>query len=198
MVTWFSVPSWLDGECSSKKLGHGVGNFHQHVVCRVVSSLIPQVGSLLTLPPLNLWAYIADIFTSINSALGQKGSLGLFAGLNVVAYVMVFLFVEETKQRSLEELDHIFAVSKREFIRFKVSSYLPWVIRKYVFGLERPKPELYRDLVWGSQANDVVRPPIKPSYHPEHDQTGLRSRPTPVVEQPRFSDTGLPDVAEME
>lgn len=111
---------------------------------------------------------------------------------------MVFLFVEETKQRSLEELDHIFAVSKREFIRFKVSSYLPWVVRKYVFGLERPEPKLYRDLVWGSQTGSVMRAPIKTSYLAEDGQTGIQPRTNPSAEAPKFSDTGLPDVAEME
>jgi hypothetical protein len=82
--------------------------------------------------------------------LGDSGTLGLFSGLNVVAFVLVFLLVEETKRRSLEELDLIFAVSKREFMSFQIKSYLPWWFSTYIFGDDYPKPELYKDLVWGT------------------------------------------------
>lgn len=57
--------------------------------------------------------------------LGDGGSLGLFAGLNVIAFVLVLLLVEETKGRSLEELDLVFAVSKRRFMSFQIRKYLP-------------------------------------------------------------------------
>lgn len=92
----------------------------------------------------------------INSTLGQEGSLGLFAGLNVVALVLVFLLVEETKRRSLEDLDHIFAVSKREFMRFQVFEYLPWAVNRYLLGRRKPRPEMYRDMIWGSMDGDGI------------------------------------------
>ncbi|EGR48913.1 uncharacterized protein TRIREDRAFT_26160, partial [Trichoderma reesei QM6a] len=72
---------------------------------------------------------LSIVFPSINSGLTETGALGLFSGLNVVALVMVFLLVEETKRRTLEELDHIFAVSKRKFMRFQLFEYLPWLVR---------------------------------------------------------------------
>ncbi|RDA91289.1 hypothetical protein CP533_6322 [Ophiocordyceps camponoti-saundersi (nom. inval.)] len=59
-------------------------------------------------------------YPAMDSALKQGGSLGLFSGLNIVALVLVFLLVEETKQLTLEELDHVFAVSKYRFMRFQV------------------------------------------------------------------------------
>ncbi|ODA76026.1 hypothetical protein RJ55_08308 [Drechmeria coniospora] len=93
---------------------------------------------------------LSIFFPRINSKLGGAGSLGLFSGLNIVALVLVFLLVEETKRRNLEELDHIFAVSKREFMRFQVSRRLPWLIRRYLCGRRETRPELYRDLTWGS------------------------------------------------
>ncbi|KAK5995691.1 Putative polyol transporter 2-like protein [Cladobotryum mycophilum] len=88
-------------------------------------------------------------FPSIISKLKEAGTLGVFSGLNVVALVLVFLLVEETKRRSLEDLDHIFAVSKREFMRFQTFTYLPWLFRSYLFGSLKPRPELYEDTVWG-------------------------------------------------
>lgn len=81
--------------------------------------------------------------------LGDGGSLGLFAVLNVIAFILVFFLVEETKGRSLEDLDLVFAVSKRRFMSFQVREYLPWLIKRYVFGKEVPAPELYHDMIWG-------------------------------------------------
>lgn len=116
---------------------------------------------------------------------------------------MVFLFVEETKQRSLEELDHIFAVSKRDFMKFQTSAYLPWTVRRYIFGSFKPKPILYKDLVWGSEevvAEEVKRTPVQPPRM-SHSQNGTLQR-TPVQPQPaRSVATTEPDrsqVAEME
>lgn len=63
----------------------------------------------------------------------------------------MFLLVEETKRRSLEELDAIFAVKKARFVRYQVLEYLPWFFRRYVLGRrDVPEPELYLDLIWGS------------------------------------------------
>lgn len=72
----------------------------------------------------------------------DAGSLGFFAFLNIVAFVLVFLLVEETKRRSLEDLDLVFAVSKRRFISFNVQEYGPWWIRRHILGQRRPQPEL--------------------------------------------------------
>lgn len=68
----------------------------------------------------------------------------------MAAFVLVFLLVEETKRRTLEELDHIFAVSKKKFMRFQLFDHLPWLIRRRLFGSKQPEPELYEDMIWGS------------------------------------------------
>ncbi|KAI1410458.1 MFS general substrate transporter [Hypoxylon sp. FL1857] len=91
---------------------------------------------------------IQMFFPSIYARLHDGGSLGLFAGLNLVAFVLVFLLVEETKRRSLEDLDLIFAVRKRDFVRHQVTKYLPWFFRHYILGHDKEKPSLYVDLIW--------------------------------------------------
>ncbi|KAL7813184.1 MFS general substrate transporter [Trichoderma aethiopicum] len=101
---------------------------------------------------------LSIVFPSINSGLTESGALGLFSGLNVVALVMVFLLVEETKRHTLEELDHIFAVSKRKFMRFQLCEYLPWLVRYYIFGSKKPRPELYEDLIWGPSEGEDLAP----------------------------------------
>jgi hypothetical protein len=58
--------------------------------------------------------------------------LGLFSVLTLVAFVLVFLFVEETKQVSLEDLDFVYGVRKKDFMHFQVYENLPWAIRKYL------------------------------------------------------------------
>jgi hypothetical protein len=45
---------------------------------------------------------------------------------------MIFLFVPETKQRTLEELDYIFAVPTRTHIKYNIGTWLPWFIKSKV------------------------------------------------------------------
>jgi hypothetical protein len=46
---------------------------------------------------------------------------------------MIFFWVPETKQRTLEELDYIFAVPTRVFMRYQLNKALPYWIQRYVF-----------------------------------------------------------------
>ncbi|KAJ4862128.1 sugar transporter domain-containing protein [Trichoderma breve] len=101
---------------------------------------------------------LSIVYPSVNAGLKAIGALGLFSGLNIVALVMVFLLVEETKRRTLEELDHIFAVSKRKFMRFQVFEYLPWLIQRYILVSPKPRPELYEDLIWGPMEGEDLAP----------------------------------------
>ncbi|KAL6813857.1 MFS general substrate transporter [Trichoderma sp. SZMC 28015] len=101
---------------------------------------------------------LSIVYPSVNAGLKAIGALGLFSGLNIVALVMVFLLVEETKRRTLEELDHIFAVSKRKFMRYQLFEYLPWLIERYILGSPKPRPELYKDLIWGPMEGEDLAP----------------------------------------
>lgn len=66
--------------------------------------------------------------------------------------MLVFLLLEETKQMSLEDLDLVFAVRKRIFMRFQVTEYLPWFLRRYILGhRDLEKPRLYNEYVWGPE-----------------------------------------------
>lgn len=54
---------------------------------------------------------------------------------------MIFLWVPETKQRTLEELDYIFAVPTRTHMRYQTFTVLPWwfntwIMRRNVGPLE--------------------------------------------------------------
>ncbi|KAM0554046.1 hypothetical protein ACHAPJ_007121 [Fusarium lateritium] len=57
------------------------------------------------------------------------GTLGLFAGLNIAALILIFLLVEETGRVPLEALGVVFSVPKKEFVHFQVFDFLPWLGR---------------------------------------------------------------------
>ncbi|KAJ2969943.1 hypothetical protein NQ176_g8414 [Zarea fungicola] len=72
------------------------------------------------------------------------GAFGVYAGFNVIAFVLIFLFVPETMQRTLEELDWIFAVPVGEFAAYQIKVNLPWFFKRYVLRQENAtKPPLY-------------------------------------------------------
>jgi len=89
---------------------------------------------------------LAWFYPIINDGIGkQGGDLGLFSGFNVLALIMVFLLVEETKQLDLEDLDQIYEVSKRKFAMFQATVHLPWILRKVFLCSDEEKPDFYND-----------------------------------------------------
>ncbi|KAK6081990.1 hypothetical protein SCUP515_02769 [Seiridium cupressi] len=104
---------------------------HREAGCAFAISLNLFFAGLLSL-----------LFPRLLFSLRPAGALGLFAGPSMVAFVLVFLVVEETKQKSLEDLDFVFGVPKRDFMRFQISKYLPWVFRRHLPWI------LWRYLPW--------------------------------------------------
>lgn len=73
-----------------------------------------------------------------------QGVFCFYAGLNLVALVMIFLWVPETMLRTLEELDWVFAVPVREFMRYQVFVVLPWFVKRWIlFQRDGIKAPLY-------------------------------------------------------
>ncbi|GJN67767.1 hypothetical protein PLICBS_001809 [Purpureocillium lilacinum] len=91
------------------------------------------------------WASVLGI--TLPFMLVKLGALGVFcfyAGLNLVALVMIFLWVPETMLRTLEELDWVFAVPVREFMRYQVFVVLPWFVKRWIlFQRDAVKAPLY-------------------------------------------------------
>ncbi|KAM0341170.1 hypothetical protein ACHAPU_010185 [Fusarium lateritium] len=54
------------------------------------------------------------------------GALGVFSGLNVVSFFLVFFLVQETHGADLEHLGEVFARSKMEFVRIQARKLVPW------------------------------------------------------------------------
>jgi MFS family permease len=87
------------------------------------------------------FAFVLGLFLPLMlTAMGTVGVFCFYAGTNVVALVMIFLWVPETKQRTLEELDYIFAVPTRTHMRYQITKALPWGFNRYI--LRRKGAEL--------------------------------------------------------
>jgi hypothetical protein len=93
----------------------------------------------------NFWAAVLALtFRRLVRAFTTPGAFGFYAGLNLVALLMIFLFLYETKQRSLEELDYVFGVPTRTHAKYQLTKVLPWFCRRYLL-LQKDAvcPELY-------------------------------------------------------
>jgi hypothetical protein len=66
----------------------------------------------------------------------MSGTLGFFAGLNIVAFILIFFFVEKTKQLTLEELEQVFDNPKSRFARDRLAKRLPSWVRTSLLGRE--------------------------------------------------------------
>ena len=83
-------------------------------------------------------------FPFLLKQLHTVGAFGLYAGFNLVAFVMIFLWVPETMQRTLEELDWVFSVPVRKFAAYQITETIPWFVKKYIFFQRNAtKPPLY-------------------------------------------------------
>jgi hypothetical protein len=87
--------------------------------------------------------------------------LGIFAALCILAWVFIFFFVRETKQRSLEEVNYIFGVRTYHHAKYQVTEVAPYKIRLFKWWIMRgaeedkptPPPPLY---TWSSRRGEDV------------------------------------------
>ncbi|KAK3951295.1 hypothetical protein QBC32DRAFT_215339 [Pseudoneurospora amorphoporcata] len=93
-----------------------------------------EVGMGFAVATCLFWASVLGItFPFLLDSLGTVGAFGLYAGFNLVAFIAIFLFVPETKQKTLEELDYVFAVKTSQFMKYQCTKALPWFIKRWVF-----------------------------------------------------------------
>ena len=87
-----------------------------------------------------LTIFYPHIVASFNDAQsGDARALAIFAGFNLVAFILVFLWVPETAERTLEEISQVFGMTSREHIKYQFQKVLPWVWRRYVRRQGEPR-----------------------------------------------------------
>ncbi|KAF2179396.1 hypothetical protein K469DRAFT_641239 [Zopfia rhizophila CBS 207.26] len=107
---------------------------HREIGAAFTICINNAVGSALTLS-----------FPSLLAKITPTGAFAFYAGLNILAFVLIFFLVPETMQRTLEELDFIFRVPTRRHIAYQIRTWLPWWIKRYVLFQRTAKLEpLYR------------------------------------------------------
>ncbi|KAI2607911.1 hypothetical protein GGR54DRAFT_643840 [Hypoxylon sp. NC1633] len=92
-----------------------------------------EVGMGFAVATCLFWASVLGItFPFILARLDTVGAFCLYAGFNVVAFFMIFFLVPETKQRTLEELDYVFAVPTGKFGHYQLTKAVPFWFKRYV------------------------------------------------------------------
>lgn len=104
-----------------------------------------EIGMSWAVATNNFWAAVLSLtFPRMLTAMTPVGAFGFYARLNVIALILIFLFVPETKQKTLEELDYVFGVTDSIHAKFQLCSVLPWWFRRWVlFRKDEASPELY-------------------------------------------------------
>ncbi|KND86820.1 putative polyol transporter 2 [Tolypocladium ophioglossoides CBS 100239] len=104
-----------------------------------------ETGMCFAVSTCLFWAAVLGItYPFLLKQLHTVGAFGLYAGFNVVAFIMIFLWVPETMQRTLEELDWVFAVPVRTFAWYQITETIPWWFKKYIFFQRNAtRPPLY-------------------------------------------------------
>jgi hypothetical protein len=72
------------------------------------------------------------------------GTLFFFAGLNVISFILIFLFVPETRLKTLEDLNAIFDRQTRSHAEHELRHVLPWACNRAI-GRNRTECPLFAD-----------------------------------------------------
>ncbi|KAI0134427.1 hypothetical protein BJ170DRAFT_679315 [Xylariales sp. AK1849] len=92
-----------------------------------------EVGMGFAVATCLFWAAVLGMtFPFLLDRAGTAGAFGCYAGFNAVAFVMIFFLVPETKQRTLEELDYVFAVPIRKFASYQIFQAAPYWFKRWV------------------------------------------------------------------
>jgi MFS family permease len=120
-----------------------------------------EVGMSWAVATNNFWATVVSItFPRQLRAFGVSGAFGFYTAMNVIAFWMIFLFLPETKQRTLEELDYVFGVPTRTHAKYQLFTVLPWWFKNLPNFLRRRQPthcpDLYKfqDETWTESDRD--------------------------------------------
>ncbi|RYP92370.1 hypothetical protein DL770_001470 [Monosporascus sp. CRB-9-2] len=95
-----------------------------------------------------LHVIISLTWPSLVAAWAEQGAFSWYASWNLVGFVAVLLFLSETKEKTLEELDAVSDVPVAQLVRYGVAEFFySWSHYVLHRDAERPKPPPSRDNV---------------------------------------------------
>ncbi|KAK0270321.1 hypothetical protein LTR35_014120 [Friedmanniomyces endolithicus] len=101
----------------------------------------------------NTFAGILSLtFPRMSAVMTRTGAFGFYAALNLIAWGMIFCFVRETKQLTLEEIDQVFSVPTKEFLAYETGTWLPYFVRRYILRRKIAKPPPL--IAWAAEETD--------------------------------------------
>ncbi|KAH8689357.1 hypothetical protein BGW36DRAFT_351598 [Talaromyces proteolyticus] len=131
------------------------------------------------------WAAILSIFLPLMlDTMQPVGVFGFYAGTNILALIMIFFWVPETKQRTLEELDYIFAVPTRTHMKYQLNKALPYFINRWVFRRKDAVLEPLYHLDKGRHSDESESEKVlgSPAAPPKYDAIEVPEGETEAVE----------------
>lgn len=90
---------------------------------------------------------------SLRNALTPQGAFAWYAGWNIVGWWLVLLFMPETKNKTLEELDQVFSVPTRFHARYGLRQ-VRYFIKRYVLRMD-VRPEILYERADSISSQDV-------------------------------------------
>ncbi|KAH8722510.1 sugar transporter-like protein [Phaeosphaeriaceae sp. PMI808] len=91
----------------------------------------------------NTFAGILSLtFPRMQTVMTPTGAFGFYAGLNLIAWFLIFCFVRETKQLTLEEIDQVFSVPTSVYLKYESKVWLPYFIKRHILRKKVTKPAL--------------------------------------------------------
>ncbi|RYO85945.1 hypothetical protein DL766_006105 [Monosporascus sp. MC13-8B] len=115
------------------------------VITAICFDKIEETTTKLATVATFLLAFRSHTVKQASRDIGDPGAIGIYAGLNILAFVLVFLLVEETRRLSLEDLSQIYAVPKMEHAKYHATIYLKWLWKRHILGREERLEPLYKD-----------------------------------------------------
>ncbi|ODN80979.1 hypothetical protein L202_03089 [Cryptococcus amylolentus CBS 6039] len=99
-----------------------------------------EVGMSWAVATCLFWAAVLSLtWPRMVGAMTSTGAFCFYAGLNMIAFVLIFFFLPETKQLTLEELDYVFGVPTATHASYQAKVWAPWFIKSKIL---RKKVEL--------------------------------------------------------
>lgn len=117
---------------------------------------------------------LAVTWPSLQAAMTPTGAFGWYSGWNVAGFILVLLFLPETKGRTLEELDAVFDVPLRDLVSYGRRQFV-WFFRHYLLRADVERPEVPLADVGGDAGS------LPAMVSQESWSSGQRSSPVPIA-----------------
>lgn len=100
----------------------------------------------MSLATATTWGFnflLAVTWFALEKAFKPQGAFAYYAVWNLIGWTLTLFFVRETKGRTLEELDRVFAVPTRVHTKWGVQQLLWWGKKFILRNKDAPEPQLY-------------------------------------------------------